>query len=193
VRLADGKERTIQHMMATSFWSPDGTPMSAAQFIERLFGDLPALFKDEAELRRLWSRPDTRRKLLDGLAERGYGEEQLAELKRMIDAEQSDLYDTLAYIAFARAPISRAERVEARRGLIFAHYGGDRQQEFLAFVLDHYVSQGVGELDQEKLPHLLELKYHAISDAVAALGQTADIKEMFIGFQQDLYARRAAA
>ena len=40
-------------MMATTFWSPDGKPMSAAQFIERLFGDLPELFKDEDELRRL--------------------------------------------------------------------------------------------------------------------------------------------
>jgi type I restriction enzyme R subunit len=44
-----GKERTIQHMMATTFWSPDGKPMSADEFISRLFGELPALFKDEDE------------------------------------------------------------------------------------------------------------------------------------------------
>ena len=67
VKLADGKERTIQHMMATSFWSPDGTPVSAAQFIEKLFGDLPDLFKDEDELRKLWGMPDTRQQLLDKL------------------------------------------------------------------------------------------------------------------------------
>jgi type I site-specific restriction endonuclease len=105
VKLADGKERTIQHMMATTFWSPDGKPISAAEFIERLFGELPELFKDEEELRRLWSRPDTRSKLLEGLAERGYAGEQLAEVTRLIDAEKSDLYDVLAYIAFALAPI----------------------------------------------------------------------------------------
>ncbi|MBC8450922.1 DEAD/DEAH box helicase family protein, partial [bacterium] len=107
VKLADGKERTIQHMMATSFWSPDGRPMSAKQFVEQLFGDLPALFRDEDELRRLWSRPDTRRRLLDGLAEKGYGEDQLAELRRLIDAEKSDLYDVLSYVAFAQSPITR--------------------------------------------------------------------------------------
>ena len=39
--------------------------MSAAQFIERLYGELPALFKDEDELRALWSEPQTRRKLLE--------------------------------------------------------------------------------------------------------------------------------
>ena len=53
VKLADGKERTIQHMMATSFWHPDGTPMHTQQFLEALFGKLPEFFKNEAELRAL--------------------------------------------------------------------------------------------------------------------------------------------
>ena len=190
IKLADGKERTIQHMIATTFWSPEGKPMSAAEFIKRLFGDLPALFKNEDELRTLWSLPDTRKRLLEGLAERGYGDEQLAEVSRMIDAEKSDLYDVLAYIAFAQAPISREERVNTHRNLIFAHYE-DRQQEFLNFVLGHYIQQGVGELDQDKLPHLLELKYDAITDAVTELGNVTDIREVFIGFQKHLYAQQA--
>jgi type I restriction enzyme, R subunit len=80
IKLADGKERTIQHMMATTFWSVDGRPMSAAQFIERLFGELPQLFKDEDELRALWGQPDTRKALLESLSEKGYGDEQLAPL-----------------------------------------------------------------------------------------------------------------
>ena len=192
VKLADGKERTIQHMMATSFWSPDGKPMSAAQFIERLFGDLPEFFKNEDELRKLWSAPDTRRKLLDGLTEKGYGDGQLIELRRMIDAEESDLYDVLAYVAFARPTISREERVNRQKNLIFAHYGNN-QQEFLDFVLDHYVKQGVGELDDQKLPNLLELKYDAVADAVEALGDVAEIREAFIGFQKHLYAQTAVA
>ncbi|MDY7030259.1 MAG: type I restriction-modification enzyme R subunit C-terminal domain-containing protein, partial [Spirochaetota bacterium] len=186
VRLADGKERAIQHIMATSFWGPDGKPLSAAQFIERLFGDLPELFKDEDELRRLWSSPDTRRRLIEGLAERGYGEGQLAEIKRMIDAEKSDLYDVLAYIAFARAPISREERVETHRPRIYADYS-EKKQQFLDFVLDQYVREGVGELDEEKLPHLLELKYYGVNDAVEELGSVPDIREVFVGFQKRLY------
>jgi type I restriction enzyme R subunit len=72
VKLADGKERTIQHMTMTSYWHPDGTPMSAQQFMELLFGKLPDFFKDEAELRAIWSAPDTRAKLLAGLAENGF-------------------------------------------------------------------------------------------------------------------------
>ena len=189
VKLADGKERTIQHLMATTFWSPDGTPISAAQFVERLFGELPELFKDEDELRALWGRPDTRKALLEGLAEKGYGDEQLTAIRGMIDAENSDLYDVLAYIAFALAPISRAERVSTHKSRIFTCYDA-KQQEFLDFVLAQYVKEGVGELDQAKLPGLLALKYHAVSDAVAELGSVAKIRDVFIGFQEHLYAQQ---
>jgi type I restriction enzyme, R subunit len=192
IKLADGKDRAIQHMMSTTFWSADGKPLSAEEFIMSLFGDLPELFKDEEELRKLWSLPDTRKALLGGLADKGYGNEQLAEVSHIIDADKSDLYDVLAYIAFAQAPISREERVNTHKDLIFEHYA-DKQQEFLDFVLGHYIQQGVGELDQAKLPHLLELKYHAMADAVAALGSALDIREVFIGFQEYLYMQKRTA
>src|SRR5439155_1136172 len=101
VRLAAGKEGSIQHMLATTFWHPDGTPMSAQQFMEMLFGKLPEFFRNEDELRRLWSAPDTRAKLLAGLAEKGFGHAQLAEMQKLIEAEKSDLFDVLANIAYA--------------------------------------------------------------------------------------------
>ena len=105
VKLADGKARTIQHMMCTTFWHHDGTPMSAQQFMELLFGKLPEFFKDEAELRAIWSAPDTRKKLLQGLAEKGFGRDQLAEMQKIIDAEKSDLFDVLANVAYAMLAI----------------------------------------------------------------------------------------
>jgi type I restriction enzyme R subunit len=191
VKLADGKERTIQHMMATTFYSPDGRPMSAAEFIQKLFGDLPELFKDEDELRELWGKPDTRRVLLYTLEEKGYGSEQLAEIRRMIDAEKSDIFDVLAYIAFAQAPITRQERVDRQRDHVFAEYD-QKLQMFLDFVLSQYVREGVQELDEAKLPDLLQLKYHAIADAADELGGVARIREAFIGFQRHLYERRDA-
>lgn len=189
IKLADGKERTIQHMAATTFWSPDGKPISAAQFIERLYGELPELFKDENELRTLWSKPSTRKGLLAGLDEKGYGKEQLVEVSRLIDAEQSDLFDVLSYIAFALPTITREERVVSHKKSIFQYYSRP-QQEFLAFVLDHYITQGVSELDQEKLPDLLELKYHSVGDAVEELGSVAEIRNLFIGFQEYLYTQQ---
>ncbi len=192
IKLADGKERTLQHRISTSFWSPDGKPMNAAEFVERLFGEIPQLFTDENELRAIWSRPDTRKALLEGLAEKGYGEEQLTEISRLIDAEKSDLYDVLAYIAYASPPMSRRERVFAHKSLIFSRYIG-KQQEFLDFVLEQYIKAGVGELDRTKLPQLLELKYHTVRDAVGELGSVGNISEVFVGFQQYLYDLDIAA
>jgi type I restriction enzyme R subunit len=186
VKLADGKERAIRSMAATSYWSADGKPISAAQFIERLFGELPALFQDEDELRALWSRPDTRRTLLDKLAERGFGAEQLRDIGAMIEAEHSDLYDVLAYIRFATAPITREERAGARRDAALAPYD-PKLRAFLDFVLAQYVAAGVEELDGDKLPKLLVLKYHSVPDAAAVLGAVPAIRAAFLDFQQHLY------
>jgi type I restriction enzyme, R subunit len=193
VKLADGKERTIQHMMSTTFWHSDGTPMSAQQFMELLFGKLPEFFKDEAELRAIWSDPETRRRLLDGLAEKGFGSEQLAEMQRIIDAEKSDLFDVLAHVAYALLPLTREQRAEAAKVVISTHFT-DKQQAFLDFVLAHYVRVGVAELDESKLTPLLRLKYHnSLADAVADLGSTADIRSAFTGFQKYLYQEGVAA
>ncbi len=186
IRLADGKERAIQHMAATSFWSPDGKPISAMQFIEGLYGQLPTFFRSEEELRSIWSNPDTRKRLLQGLEDKGFGGSQLAEASIIIDAEDSDIFDVLAYIAFALAPQSRKERVSTRKDDIFAHYG-NKEQQFLDFVLSHYVAEGVSELDTEKLPALLELKYHSLQDATTELGSVGAIRDVFVGFQQGLY------
>jgi type I restriction enzyme, R subunit len=192
VKLADGKDRMIQHMMSTTFWHADGTPMSAQQFMELLFGRLPEFFKDEAELREIWSDPETRKKLLDGLAEQGFGNDQLAEMQRIIDAEKSDLFDVLAYVAYALPPLTRERRADAAKGVIVTHFS-DKQQAFLDFVLAHYVRVGVAELDESKLTPLLRLKYHnSIADAVADLGSAADIRNAFTGFQKYLYQSAAA-
>ena len=161
--------------------------MSAQQFMELLFGKLPEFFKNEAELRALWSAPDTRKMLLKGLAEKGFGHDQLAEMQKIIDAEKSDLFDVLAHVAYALPPLIREERATKAKVAINNQFS-TKQQGFLDFVLFHYVSEGVQELDQEKLTPLLKLKYHdAIADAVADLGRPEDIGKLFVGFQKYLY------
>ena len=187
IKLADGKLRRIQHTVTTSFWSPSGTPMTAVEFVEALFGKFPEFFADEAELVALWSRPDTRRKLLDALAEEGFGVEQLRVLSDLVEAQQSDLFDVLAYIAFAQPPISRAERVVDRRDDVFTAYTDPMQRDFLEFVLNHYVEQGVSELDEEKLIPLIDLKYRGIRAATETLGSVSTIRALFAGFQKHLY------
>jgi type I restriction enzyme, R subunit len=161
--------------------------------MEALFGKLPEFFRDEEELRRLWSAPDTRRKLLEGLAEKGFGKQQLMEMQRIIDAEKSDLFDVLAHVAWALAPQTRDERAARAMAIVSTHFNS-RQQVFIDFVLSHYVSVGVEELDSEKLTPLLRLKYHdSLADAVADLGQPEEIGQVFSGFQKYLYEPQTAA
>jgi type I restriction enzyme R subunit len=192
VKLADGKERTIQHMMMTTFWHPDGTPMSAQQFMELLFGKLPDFFQSEVELRALWSAPDTRAKLLQGLADKDFGHDKLVAMQQLIDAEKSDLFDVLAYVAYALPPVTRVVRADHARVHINSQFNA-KQQAFLDFVLQHYVTEGVTELEQSKLNPLLRLKYHhSITDAVADLGgKPEEITKVFAGFQKYLYAETA--
>jgi type I restriction enzyme R subunit len=187
VKLGDGKERQIKSMVATTFWSSDGRPMSAAQFLESLFGTIPDFFKNEDQLREIWSDPGTRKALLAGLADKGFGREALAEMQRAIEAENSDLFDVLAYGAYTRAPIPRTERAESAKGQLRSTYSNYKQLAFLDFVLEHYVDEGVDELDLEKLTPLLRLRYHAIADASAELGSPAEIRHLFVGFQKHLY------
>jgi type I restriction enzyme R subunit len=192
VKLADGKERMIQHMMMTTFWHTDGTPMSGQEFLKSLYGDLPKDLKSEATLRKIWSVPETRKKLLDGLAEKGYGEQQMAEMQKLIDAEKSDLFDVLAHVAFAVTPITRERRAAHAQRMLKAEYG-DPQRAFLDFVLGQYVNEGVRELDEQKLPPLVELKYGTFMDATRVLGAIEDIRKMFLDFQPYLYQPAVAA
>ena len=185
VKLSDGKVRQFQHMMNTSFWSPDGKPISAQEFLQTLFGQLPELFKDEDELRTIWSKPDTRKKLLEELTERGFAKEQLQEFQKLLKAENSDLYDVLAYIGFQSDIMERTARAEHAK--IHLKSYDSKQQEFLDFVLTQYVKQGVSELDDSKLGDLLILKYHALDDAKRELGDIPSIRNTFIGFQGYLY------
>jgi len=191
IKLADGKEREIQHMISTSFWSADGKPISAEEFLRKLFGRLPDFFKSEDELRKIWSYPITRKTLLNKLADAGYGKDELAAIQKMINAEKSDLFDVLEYISFAVKPITRESRVAEAQSKIFAMLN-NRQKEFLEFVLSKYIETGVEELDQEKLPDLLALKYHAISDATEILGGVENIRTTFVDFQKYLYERKTA-
>ena len=185
VRLSGRKVLELDNMVKTSFWSADGTPISSDQFIKNLFGEIPSLFSSEHQLREIWSNPDTRRKLLEELNERGYTRPQLEDLRRLVNGQNSDLYDVLAHVAYEAALVPREGRAE-RAKVELASYS-PAQQEFLNFVLDQYVRAGSDELDTQKLPDLLELKFGSVSDAKPAIGNIPEIRDMFIGMQSTLY------
>jgi len=186
IKLMEGKEAEIQHMVTTSFWTAEGKPISLQEFLNKIYGYLPELFKNEAELRKIWSDPRMRRAFLEKLARAGYDWGILKNLQSLVNAENSDLFDVLNYLAYSVKPISRVKRVHQAESKIFSDLNIE-QKEFLQFVLEKYIQNGVDELDEEKLPILLNLKYSAIADAEENLGEIDKIRSLFLGFQKELY------
>lgn len=192
VKLNDGKVREIDFMVSTSFWSADGRPVSSTEFMESLFGKLPELFKDEKELRTIWSNPVTRKVLLSKLEESGFSKEDLQTLQKLVNMDKSDLYDVLEYVFNGDFKSkTREERVQIAEETIYAILN-EKQKEFIAFVLSKYIESGVDELDQEKLPQLLINKYQSLEDAKDILGEVKDISKLFIEFQKYLYEEQVA-
>ena len=190
IKLNDGKTREIKHISSVMYWSPDGKPITAKEFVERMFDDLPQFFEDEEQLREIWGNPTTREKLLADLSEAGYDEEKLEGMKGLIDAKDSDVYDVLAYVAYAAEIHTRAERVSAAKPAIAQAFSDYKQMEFIGFILDKYIEDGVKELSQSKIKSQVVLKYNTINDAASILGSTSVIKETFLGFQKYLYEVR---
>ncbi len=189
ITLSDGKTRQIKHISSTLYWSPEGKPISAREFVERMFDDLPQLFGNEDQLREIWSDPTTREKLLSDLSEAGYDAEKLDSMKELIDARDSDVYDVLAYVAYSAETRTRGERVAQAKPSIKAVFTEYNQQQFINFILDKYVEDGVHELATSKMRSLIELKYQTIEDAMAQFGSPARIRETFVGFQKFLYEK----
>jgi type I restriction enzyme R subunit len=169
------------------FWSAEGKPIPIQEFLQNLFDDLPQFFENEEQLRSIWSDPTTREALLINLNDLGYDSEKLEDMKALIDAKDSDVYDVLAFVAYASEAMSRKERVSKAGKPIRDIFTDDKQREFIDFILSHYVRDGVSQLSRTNMKSLLELKYGSISDAAETLGSIPIISNAFIGCQKYLY------
>ncbi len=188
IKLSDGKVRELQSMSSTYFYV-DGKPVSAEEFLKRLFDvlKLPELLESEDHLRELWANPITRRELLKKLEDAGCHKDDLEKLQELIEAQDSDLFDVLEYIAYAKSPVSRAARVETNKANIY-NLLNSAQRDFVEYVLRNYVDVGVDELDVSKLSTVLAAKYGSIHAAQLKLGTPQEIQQTFIDFQKNLYA-----
>ena len=189
IKLSDGKIREIQAMSSTMFYL-DGRPVSAEEFIKKLFDTLklPEILGGEDELRQLWSNPLTRSELISRLEKHGCGKEDLNKLRELINAENSDLFDVLQYIAFSNPALTRKERVESAEYNIY-NFINKEQVEFIRFVLNNYIQEGIDELDISNLSTIINAKYGSINEAQKELGPSNEIQEVFIKFQKFLYQK----
>lgn len=185
IKLADGKERAIRYIAATTYMF-NGRPISAQEFMDNLFGDLGSLVADEDELREIWSNPETRSGFIERLTDMGYDRERLNDMRRLIDAPNSDIFDVLAYIRFTLAPLARTDRVENARTSGMAGYEAE-MRDFLDFVLQSYSVQGIRELEPGRLSDFLRIRYGGTNDAKKKLGSVTEIRQAFFDIQKHLF------
>jgi len=188
VRLSTGKELAFQNMTEKMFYSVDGKTMTLAEFIQSLFNtlDMPEFFKNEEELRAIWSVPTTRRQLLHNLENAGFPQKQLEDIQDLIDARSSDLFDVLEYVKYHFTPVMREARAVISRSIMETELTA-KQMEFVDFLVQQYVVAGVNELDDSKLETLLAIKYKTATDGVAILGSVDVARKIFLTFQKHLY------
>lgn len=187
VKLSDGKVRSIAYIASTTYWGPDGRPMSAAEFLQRLFGDLSGIVADEDQLRTVWSDPDNREHFLTQLSDRGYDRDRLNDIRRLVDAPDSDLFDVLSYILFTNPPKTRQERANGVRSAGMATEGGDMKALLLA-ILHAYEARGESELATKKLGTFLMARYGSVNEAKKKLGGLPAVKSAFRSMQTTLYS-----
>lgn len=186
VKLADGSTRRIQYIATTTYWSADGRPISADEFIKRLFGDLSHMVANEDELRGIWSDPANREHFLTQLDEQGYSQDRLQEIRHLVDATDSDLFDVLAFIMFENSPKTREDRASFVRssGL---QTDEDELREFLLGILRAYEKNGEDELGSNRLGGFLSARYGSVNEGKAKLGDLASIRRAFVAMQRVLY------
>ncbi|MCK5589284.1 MAG: restriction endonuclease subunit R, partial [Candidatus Pacebacteria bacterium] len=186
IELGEGKKRELWIVNTTMFYDVDGHPISTEEFLKNIFGKLPDFFKDEDKLKEIWANPQTREIFLKQLDELGYGKEQLKEFAKLINAENSDLFDVFEYISFDKKPLSRGERILQNKEKIFNEVD-EQTREFLEFVLNSYYKDGIESLSEESFPTFLELKYGSLIEAKNVFSDLKKIKIDFLSLQEKLY------
>jgi type I restriction enzyme R subunit len=188
VKLSNGRQLKVTDV-DTRYIDENGRPLSAREFLEKLIGELPAIYQNEEHLRKIWSNPDTRADLLIQLGDLGFDNEQLNDLRNMIATPDCDIFDVLSHISFESQLMTRKQRVEFVKGEphFFEIHKNLEAREFLEFVLQHYQDYGIEELQRDKLGDLVKLKLGTTKDAKTAFGDMKTLLGAYYQLQENIY------
>ncbi|WP_417371896.1 EcoAI/FtnUII family type I restriction enzme subunit R [Gelidibacter japonicus] len=188
VELSNGRKLKVTDI-DTRYIDENGKPLTAREFLEKLIGELPAIYKDEEHLRKIWSNPDTRADLLKQLGQLGFDNEQLNDLRDMIASPDCDIFDVLSHISFDSSLMTRKQRVKFVKDEpeFFEVYKNLEARDFLEFILNHYENYGIEELQRDKLGDLVKLKLGTTKDAKTAFGDMKTLLSAYYQLQENIY------
>jgi len=191
IELSNGRKLKVLDIETRYIDNETGKPLTTLQFLEKLIGFIPALYHSEEELRKLWSRPETREALLAKLADSGIDEEQLDILKKIFEAERSDIFDILLHISYEFNLITRIQRAALvkENNAFFEVFANLKARDFLRFILERYETDGIKELKRERLSSLIELNsLGTTKEAAKVFGSAQNLIDAFYKLQENLYS-----
>lgn len=134
-----------------------------------------------------WSDPDNRADLLKQLKDPVYDVGRLEDIRWLVDAAKSDLFDVLSYVLFTNPPKTRHDRATNLLGKGF----GSSDTEMTALLvgkLKAYEARDESELATKKLGQFLTSRYGSVGESKGKLGELAVVREAFKRMQVVLYA-----
>ena len=189
VRLADNREIKVIDIETRYLDPVSWKHLNSEDFLKKIIWELPAFYKDEHQLRMLWSNPETRDELLQKLSKVWLDTEQLEDLKNIFEAKWSDIFDILAHLSFNSDIKYRSERSIYGEDIVWK-YSSLKAKEFLEFLLDLYVKNWILDFRKDGLSSKISLfnKWQAREIAEEFWG-IKQLKSAYYELQESLYVK----
>ena len=167
---------------------PDGKQLRVIRYTDYAGEKVRTLFPDVKELRKQWSEPTARAKIIESLAERGISFDELAEAAGQPDADPFDLICHLAHNAPLRTRRERAHALRTEQKDFFGQYSPEARQ-ILEELLEKYAEHGTAQF---VLPDVLDVppisNHGQPGEIVRLFGGAAQLRDAVTQLQTLLYA-----
>ena len=187
VKLADNREVKIINIETRYLDPTTGKHLSSEDFIKKILGELPKLYQNEHDLRLAWANPETREKFLKNLEYIWLDAEQIENLKKIFEAEKSDIFDILAYISYGNEIKNRTERSKIAKSIL-EKYENPKAKDFLQFLLELYEREWIMNFKKDGLSSKIELFNRWLAREIAAeFGWVKELKQAYYDLQKGIY------
>lgn len=187
VKLGDNREIKIINIETRYLDPSTGKHLSSEDFIKKILGELPKFYQNEHDLRFAWADPETREKFLKNLEYIWLDAEQIENLKKIFEAEKSDIFDILAYISYGNEMKNRDERSKTAKSIL-EKYKNPKAKDFLQFLLELYEREWIMNFKKDGLSSKIELFNRWLAREIAAeFGWVQELKQAYYDLQKGIY------
>lgn len=189
VKLGDNREIKIINIETRYLDPSTGKHLSSEDFIKKILGELPKFYQNEHDLRLAWANPETREKFLKNLEYIWLDAEQIENLKKIFEAEKSDIFDILAYISYGNEIKNRTERSKIAKSIL-EKYKSPKAKDFLQFLLELYEREWIMNFKKDGLSSKIELFNRWLAREIAAeFGWVKELKQAYYDLQREIYKK----